>query len=59
MIGGLIGFTNLPVEYLKKQFALRLSRKEKQCSLRGPEYEPRLQFLRAMNLIKKVKKSNN
>ena len=41
LIGAIVGFKNLPYDYLDKQFELRLEFNEDKFGSRGSEYEPR------------------
>lgn len=38
LIGAILGFKKLPVEYLKKQFALELNEEDPECSFRPSFY---------------------
>ena len=53
LVGAVLGFKNLPYEYLEKQFNLRLVLDEDEQGSRGTEYEPRRQFLKAISLLQK------
>lgn len=52
MIGSIVGFKNLPPEYLKKLLGLRHSRTSQRS--RPNFYEPRYAFANAFKIIKKL-----
>ena len=55
LIGAVVGFKNLPFEYLWKQFKLKMSeiKKSKDWLSKRTEYEPHRVFLNAIKMIQK------
>lgn len=53
LVGAVLGFKKLPENYLFKQFRLELNDQDYKCSHRGPFYEPKRQFYKAMKLVEK------
>ena len=53
LIGAVVGFKNLPLEYVKKMFDLEMNsiKKSKDWLSLRTQYEPRRTFLNAMKLI--------
>lgn len=54
LIGAMVGYRNLPKEYLVKQFGFKMNPNSR--NKLGSTYEPRRGFIELIRMIKKIKK---
>ncbi len=56
LIGSIIGFKNLPLDYVRKSISLKFDESYNFMVKRATFYEPRRTLLRALALIKRLQK---